>query len=240
MKKMIIGLFALGSISVSSSMSAFAQYQPNVDANQLIDKSRSISELIERRAFNLNQTQLNRINQFLTKINETIITSVPGQPGGGGYPPPGGGYPPPGGGYPPPGGGYGMISFSQLVLAGSQSTTNMANSVMSIHAAMDRVSSPFLAQLKSMCAPINTYSGENECLARGLGNIVNITLDQMAATKLLRPMCSPMNTYTDELSCIKAGLGVINSQQGQFVLSSCSVAGDAASQIQCFYRGLMI
>jgi hypothetical protein len=36
-----------------------------------------------------------------------MVKGKPGQPGGGGYPPPpGGGYPPPGGGYPPQGGGY--------------------------------------------------------------------------------------------------------------------------------------
>ncbi|MFZ4712253.1 MAG: hypothetical protein ACOYL6_00960 [Bacteriovoracaceae bacterium] len=248
MKRLLLGV--LVSISTLSSLSTFAQFHPSVDANQLIDKSRSISDLVERRAFNLNQSQLNRINQLLTQINETIISSVPGQPGGGGYPPPGGGgypppggggYPPPGGGgYPPPGGGYGMISFSQLVLAGIQGISDAQNSVKSIHSAMDRVSDPFIGQLKSMCAPISSYQGEKECLVRGLGNIGNISLDQTAATKLLRPLCSPINTYQGELSCIKSGLGVINSQQGQFVLSSCSVAGDATSQVQCFYRGLMI
>ncbi len=240
MKRLFLGV--LVTLSAISSLSVFAQHypSPNVDPNQLIDKSRSISDLVEQRAYGLSQTQRNRINQLLTQINETIVLT---QPGPNPYPTP---YPTPSpypnpNPYPGPSPypGYG-ISFSQLAITGSQQVSDSQTAVAGLYGAMAKVNDPFFAQIKSMCSPLNTYSSERECIVRGLNNVGSINLDQTQATQILRPLCAPASSYSSELNCLKAGINVIGSQQGQFVLSSCSVTSDAASQVQCIYRGLMI
>lgn len=250
MKRLFLGV--LVTLSAISSLSVFAQHypSPNVDPNQLIDKSRSISDLVEQRAYGLNQAQRNRINQLLTQINETIVLNQPGptpyptpSPYPNPYPTPSP-YPNP---YPDPNPypnpnpypGHG-ISFSQLVITGSQQVSDSQTAVAGLYGAMAKVNDPFFAQIKSMCSPLNTYSSERECIIRGLNNVGSISLDQTQATQILRPLCGPASSYSAELNCLKAGLNVIGSQQGQFVLSSCSATSDSASQVQCIYRGLMI